>query len=221
MERDKIKMVVMGLSYNQIHDGAYALILAEANGPYRIPIVIGSAEAQAIAVVMEHVTPPRPLTHDLFTSLGHAFGLRLLNVFIHSFEEGVFMASMTFENVAGEIISLDSRTSDAIAIAMRMNAPIYTTRHILESTGFILEKKGPGKGVASGQNSEGLKVEIEWDEKGDNNLEEEILGTATQRYDDMELEELEMLMQEAVEDEDYELAKELKTKIEEKKNANN
>lgn len=211
----------MGLSYNQIHDGAYALILAEVNGPYRIPIVIGSAEAQAIAVIMEQVTPPRPLTHDLFTTLGHAFGIRLLNVFIHSFEDGVFMANMTFENEHGEIVSLDSRTSDAIAIAMRVNAPIYTTAEILESTGFILEKKGPGKGVASGQNSEGLRVEIEWDETDGNKLEEEILGITELDDDDMEIEELELLMRQAAEEEDYERARELKAKIEEKKNNNN
>ena len=133
---------VMGLSYTQIQQGAYALILAQVDGPYRIPVVIGAAEAQSIAVRMEHIVPPRPLTHDLFMSFAHAFGVRLTEVFIYKFEDGIFSSELTFSDGGNRTVSLDARTSDAIAIAMRTKAPIYTTRAILDETGFIVDDDG-------------------------------------------------------------------------------
>lgn len=195
----------MGLSYNQIHDGAYALMLAEVNGPYRIPIVIGTAEAQAIAVELEGVNTPRPLTHDLFETLARGYDIRLLEVFIYSFEDGIFSAMMTFENETGERIEIDSRTSDAIAIALRMEAPIYTTRDIMEQTGFILEKKGPGTGKASGHSATGFQVEIEWNEDGSNELEDKILGRTPELHE-LSYNVLKQMMEEAVENENYEEA---------------
>ena len=216
MEGERIKLIVMGLSYNQIRDGAYALMLAQAGGPYRIPVIIGAAEAQAIAVNLQRVVTPRPLTHDLFSVMGHAFGIRLVEVNIYKFEDGVFASRMAFENQNGERVEIDSRTSDAIAIALRMGAPIYTNRELLEATGFILEKKGPGTGKASGHNADGLHVEIEWDEDGSNELEEEILGTP-ENLEELPVEELTERMNRAVENEDYELAAELKRIIESKK----
>lgn len=135
---DKIKLQVLGISYSQIQSGAYALILAQVNGPYRIPVVIGPAEAQSIALRMENINPPRPMTHDLFVSFAHAFGVKLQQVFIYKFEDGIFSSELTFTD--GErTIAIDSRTSDAIAIAMRTHSPIYTTRAILDETGFILD----------------------------------------------------------------------------------
>lgn len=216
MEEGRVKLKVMGLSYNQIHDGAYALMLAEVNGPYRIPIVIGAAEAQSIAVVLEGVNTPRPLTHDLFTAIGHVFGIRPAEVFIYSFEDGIFASTITFENENGDRAEIDSRTSDAIAIALRTNAPIYTTRDILERTGFILEKHGPGTGKASGHSASGMHVEIEWNEDGSNEIEEEILGIQTPSYENLELEELYELLARAVDSEDYETAKEIKDIIDRK-----
>lgn len=134
----RVLLRVMGLSYNQIQDGAYALILAQVGGPYRIPVVIGTPEAQSIAIRMEGVTTPRPLTHDLFVSFAHAFGVRLVEVFIYKFEDGIFSSELTFTDGERQMV-IDSRTSDAIAIAMRTKAPIYTTREILHETGFILD----------------------------------------------------------------------------------
>ncbi len=136
----RIKLKVLGISYSQIQSGAYALILAQVNGPVRIPVVIGAAEAQSIALRMESITPPRPMTHDLFMSFAHAFGVKLVEAFIYKFEDGIFSSELTFTDGERTVV-LDSRTSDAIAIAMRTNAPIYTTREILEETGFVMESK--------------------------------------------------------------------------------
>ncbi len=134
----RIRLKVLGISYSQIQNGAYALILAQANGPYRIPVVIGAAEAQSIAMKMEGLTPPRPMTHDLFVSFAHAFGVKLKEVFIYKFEDGIFSSELTFAD-DDRTVTIDSRTSDAIAIAMRTGAPIYTTPEILDETGFVME----------------------------------------------------------------------------------
>lgn len=136
---DRIQLRVMGISYSQTQSGAYALILAQAGGPVRIPVVIGAAEAQLIAMRMEGITPPRPLTHDLMANMTRAFGIALKEVFIYKFEDGVFSSEMKFIDMDREV-TLDSRTSDAIALAMRVGAPIFTTREILEETGFVLEE---------------------------------------------------------------------------------
>lgn len=132
-----IPLRVMGLSYNQLQNGAYALLLAQADGPYRIPVVIGAPEAQSIAIALEGIITPRPLTHDLFNTFAQAFGVKLTRVFIYRFEDGIFSAELSFSD--GErTISLDARTSDAIALAIRTRAPIFTTPEILEETGFII-----------------------------------------------------------------------------------
>ena len=138
---DRVKLYVMGISYSQLHSGAFALLLAQEGGPYRIPVVIGAAEAQSIAIKIEGINPPRPLTHDLFVSFAHAFGVKLKEVFIYKFEDGIFSSELTFVDAAGREIVLDARTSDAIAIAMRTNSPVYTTKAILSETGFIMEVK--------------------------------------------------------------------------------
>lgn len=136
--RDLVQLRVMGLSYSQIQAGAYALILEQVDGPYRIPVVIGVAEAQSIALRLEKITPSRPMTHDLFVSFAHAFGVKLQRVFIYKFEDGVFSSEITFSDGERNVV-IDSRTSDAIAIAMRTHAPIFTTPDILLETGFIME----------------------------------------------------------------------------------
>lgn len=142
---ERIRLEVMGISYSQIESGAYALIMAQVNGPVRIPIVIGAPEAQSIAIKMEGIKPPRPLTHDLFTSFAHAFGVKLIEVYIYKFENGIFSSELTFSDGERQIV-IDSRTSDAIAIAMRTGSPIYTTRAILEETGFVMEtQNAPGE----------------------------------------------------------------------------
>ncbi len=137
----RVRLRVLGISYSQIQSGAYALILAQADGPYRIPVVVGAAEAQSIAIKMEGIVPPRPMTHDLFASLAQAYGVVLRDVFIHKFEDGIFSSELTFVDGQGREVVLDARTSDAIAIAMRTKAPIFTTREILAETGFLMEVK--------------------------------------------------------------------------------
>ncbi|MDH6534031.1 bifunctional nuclease family protein [Parabacteroides sp. 52] len=135
----KIKLYVQGLSNSQIQSGAYALILAEEIGPRRIPIIVGTAEAQSIAIAIEQITPPRPLTHDLFASFSQAFGVVLKEVFIYKFEDGIFYSELFFSDGEQEI-RLDSRTSDAIAIALRVKCEIYTTEQIVRECGVVLEE---------------------------------------------------------------------------------
>lgn len=137
---DRVKLRVMGISYSSIQSGAYAVILAEVDGPYRIPVVIGPAEAQSIAIRMENIKPPRPLTHDLFVTFAHAFGVTLREVYISNFEDGIFSSELTFSDGEREVV-IDSRTSDAIAIALRTKTPIYTSREILDRTGFLMEEE--------------------------------------------------------------------------------
>lgn len=139
MSAKRVRMKVMGLSVGQIKQGAYALILEQADGPVKIPVVIGEAEARAIAARMERVASPRPMTHDLFASFAHAFGIAMQEVFIHKFEDGIFYSEISFTD--GERrVKFDSRTSDAIAIAMRTGAPIYTTEEILHTCGFVMDE---------------------------------------------------------------------------------
>lgn len=133
-----IPLRVMGLSYNQLQNGAYALLLAQIDGPYRIPVVIGAPEAQSIAIALEGIITPRPLTHDLFSTFAQAFGVQLTQVFIYRFEDGIFSSELTFADDA-RTITLDARTSDAIALAIRTHAPIFTTPGIVEETGFIID----------------------------------------------------------------------------------
>lgn len=139
MERRRIRLRVLGLSTEQITQGAYALILAEVNGPVRIPVIIAENEARSIAARMERIVLPRPLTHDLFASFSKAFGIAMEEVFIHKFEDGIFHSEISFTD--GERrVTFDSRTSDAVAIAMRTGAPIYTTEQILHECGFVMDE---------------------------------------------------------------------------------
>lgn len=141
MEEERVQLEVMGISYTPLQSGAFALLLAQVDGPYRIPMVIGATEAQSIAIRLEGIVTPRPITHDLFSSLAHAFSLELKEVYIYKFENGIFYSEMKFTDGIKEA-TLESRASDAIAIAMRTGAPIYTTKAIMHLTGTILESKG-------------------------------------------------------------------------------
>ncbi len=136
----KIRLKVLGISYSQTQSGAYALVLGEENGERRIPIIIGGFEAQAIAIQLEGLKPPRPLTHDLFLSLALAYNITLVEVFINRLESGVFYCELVCDNQYTRI-KLDARTSDSIALALRFNCPIYTTSDILDKAGIIIPEE--------------------------------------------------------------------------------
>jgi hypothetical protein len=144
MTENKIEMDVMGITYSQIQQGAYALLLKQRDGDLRVPIVVGVPEAQSIAMRLEHVIPPRPMSHDLMVSMFHAFGISLDEVLIYKFSEGVFMSKLKL-STNNHDLELESRTSDAIALALRTNAPIYTTQEVLNKTGFLIKDGEKGK----------------------------------------------------------------------------
>lgn len=196
MNKDRIRLKVLGISYSQIQSGAYALILAQIGGPYRIPVVIGAAEAQSIALRMESITPPRPMTHDLFVSFAHAFGIKLREVFIYRFEDGIFSSELTFSDDERTIV-IDSRTSDAIAIAMRTGAPIFTTPEILEETGFLLEESSQEDEDEAAAADAPVFVEEEDDIAG---------GEPAPKIENYTVEELQKLLARLIEQENYEEA---------------
>lgn len=207
----RIRLKVLGLSYSQIQQGAYALILAQVNGPYRIPVVIGPAEAQSIAMSMESIKPPRPMTHDLFVSFAHTFGVKLKEAFIYKFEDGIFSCELTFTD--GErTVAIDSRTSDGIAIAMRTGSPIYTTQSILEQTGFILEVEGEdsdGDDDDDDDDDETGFDSYDEDDSGDELLpddQEESSYTREPKLENYAIEELERTIARLTEREEYEEA---------------
>lgn len=137
----KVKLNILGLSYSQTQTGAYALVLAEEDGERRIPIIIGGVEAQAIAIQLEELEPPRPLTHDLFKSFAVAFSINIVEVNIYRLHEGIFYSELICES-GNNRVRIDSRTSDAVAIALRFKCPIFTSEEILEKAGITLNIEG-------------------------------------------------------------------------------
>lgn len=186
----KIKLNVLGLSVSQTQTGAYALVLAEEDGDRRIPIIIGPVEAQSIAIQLEGLHPPRPLTHDLFKKIANAFSIDLIEVIIYKLEEGIFYSELICEQ-DGSRISVDSRTSDAVALALRFNCPIYTSEEILNKAGIVIE-------VSDNVGDEELADEDNRDEP---------------LYEENTIEELEQLLKDAISDENYELASDIRDAI--------
>ncbi len=137
----KIKLEIIGLSFSQTQSGAYALVLGEEDGKRRLPIIIGGFEAQAIAVELESMQPSRPLTHDLFRNFAIEFGIHIDEIIIYNLKEGIFYSKLICNN-GSEIKEIDARTSDAIAMSVRFNCPIYTYEFILSSAGVVLEESG-------------------------------------------------------------------------------
>jgi bifunctional DNase/RNase len=138
----RVKLKVTGISYSQTQSGAYALILNEENGDRRIPIIIGGFEAQAIVIKLENLDPPRPLTHDLFKKFADEFNITVIEVMIYKLEEGVFFSKLVCNNGVKEY-SIDSRTSDAVALALRFECPIFITEEILEKAGINVNPSDP------------------------------------------------------------------------------
>ena len=192
MERENlIELKVLGITRSEVQPGAYALLLENADrtpeASRRIPIVVGAAEAQSIAVHLEQVMPSRPLTHDLFVSMFHAYKIELQRVTVYSFKDGVFASMLHVSN--GEVeLDIDSRTSDAIAIALRTGAPIYTTPEVMELTSY------------------------EWRRDGDYKSQKPV------RLEDLPVEKLERRLQRYVDKEEYEKAARVQKIIAQKTN---
>lgn len=194
----RVKLRVQGITNSQVQSGAYALILAEEKGIRRIPIIVGMPEAQSIAIALEGLKPPRPLTHDLFATFAQAFGIRLMEVYIYRFEEGIFYSELLFTD--GErSIKVDSRTSDAIAIALRVKCDIYTSEEIVRQAGIVLEDD---------VEDEAAPVDL-----SEVDMDEEINKLLT----GMNVYELEAQLKQAVEQEDYELAKLVRDELQNRK----
>lgn len=206
---DKIELEIIGLSYSQTQTGAYALVLGETVGnKRRLPIIIGGFEAQAIAIELEAMTPSRPLTHDLFKNLADAFDINLLEVIIYNLVEGIFYAKLIIQQ-GTETIEIDTRTSDAIALAVRFKCPISTYEFILSSAGIILDESQKDKDF-NDDNDEFDELEKEL---------EEIDPSKPLDYSKMSITELNKVLQNAIEHENYEEASKIKAEID-KRNAN-
>lgn len=153
----KIKLDIAGLSYSQTQSGAYALVLVEQQGARRLPIIIGGFEAQAIAIELEKMTPSRPLTHDLFKSFADAFEVEMKEIIIYNLVEGIFFSKIVC-NKDNKQVEIDARTSDAIALAVRFGANIYTYEFILASAGILLEGNADATDTALDNTTEDAEV---------------------------------------------------------------
>jgi uncharacterized protein len=197
---EKIKLEVLGLSYSQTQAGAYALILSVNQSDERIPIIIGGFEAQSIAIQLENLKPPRPLTHDLFKTVASDFEISLKEVFIYRLEEGIFYSRLYFER-DGATKAVDSRTSDAVALALRFGCPIYTTTEIVSKAGIV------------------LKITEDIRDDDDTSILKTTPSTSSSGYRNYTVEELEALIDEAIRNEDYEKASLIRDEIQKKKNS--
>lgn len=197
---NKVKLEIVGLSYSQTQSGAYALVLAEVGGKRRLPIIIGGFEAQAIAIELEKMTPTRPLTHDLFKSFATSFDIEVKEVVIYNLVEGIFYSKLICEK-DGLTTEIDARTSDAIAIGVRFNCPVYTFESILASAGILLDENSSDNDFAFGED------------------EEEKIEKPKETINSLSIEELESQLNTALENEDYELASKLRDEMN-KRNSN-
>ncbi|MBM3165087.1 MAG: bifunctional nuclease family protein [Bacteroidetes bacterium] len=195
----KILLEIRGIEYSQTQSGSYVLDLKEVGGRRRMPILIGGFEAQAIALALEKMTPNRPMTHDLFVSVFVIVNAQVKEIIIHEFNEGLFKANIVVVHEGIEV-DIDARSSDAVAIAVRFNAPIYTTEKVLQEVSHISERRE--------------------DESDGVDFDEEDLEDSDSDENDMKevpLEELEYLLSEALENEDYEKATRLRDEINKRK----
>lgn len=197
--KDKRLIQLIGITYNQIENGVYAVILQEVNGTRRVPIIIGFPEAQSIECKLQEIATPRPLTHDLMVNLMSTFGIALREVEIYRLPSGVFAAELVLY-ANGERRIVDSRSSDAIALAIRVGAPIYTSVQVLDEVGFVPTD------------------DDQTPQRGDARTEQKNVQPRSCR---LSVKELEAEMQRAAENEDYKLAARLKKEIDSRNAENN
>jgi bifunctional DNase/RNase len=199
MEMNKVRLEIVGLSYSQTHSGAYALVLGEIEGTRRLPIIIGGFEAQAIAIELEKMTPSRPLTHDLFKTFFETFEIEITEILIYKLVEGIFYAKLICTDGTKEV-EIDARTSDAIALAVRFNCPIYAYEFILKSAGVVLDDL-----ISKSESPLSLS-------------EEEVEGPSAETgYKAKSTEELKNLLNSAIADEQYELASKIRDELNNRK----
>ncbi len=191
----KIKLEILGISYSQSQSGAYALILGEAGEKRRLPIIIGSFEAQAIAIELEKMKPSRPLTHDLLKNFATTFNISVTEVIIYKFNEGIFYAKLICFNGSREV-EIDSRTSDAVAIAVRFKCPIYTYESILKAAGIVLQDETQPAGTETQIQEQDLSDEP---------------------YSDKTIKELETMLMAAINEEAYERASKIRDEMNRRK----
>ncbi|WP_436414918.1 bifunctional nuclease domain-containing protein [Petrimonas sp.] len=189
---NKVKLSILGISFSQVQAGAYALIFAEENGIRRLPIVIGTPEAQSIAIVMENMTPPRPLAHDLMYNIFNALNIELMEVYIYKFEDGAFFADLLLRQNNTEF-HIDSRTSDAVALALRTNSPIFTTEEIMQNMAIVFDEKEVLASDFSGKDTEIQEI--------------------SENIEEVRIDALQKRLEEAIKNEDYELATKLRDEI--------
>lgn len=189
MSQKLIRLRVIGISYSQTQSGAYALILGEENGERRIPIIIGGFEAQAIVIKLENLEPPRPLTHDLFKSFADACGVTVEHIIINKLREGIFYSQIVCSGGINDF-TIDSRTSDAVALALRFGCPIYIVPSIIEEAGIIMTASGNEEGAEAQHYPESM-------------IADPVGATEYEDYSDDELKEM---LKDAITREDYEQA---------------
>jgi len=197
---NKIRLEILGLSSSQSQSGSFALVLGEKPGKRRLPIIIGMFEAQAIAIEIEKITPNRPMTHDLFKSFAGTFNFTINEIIISDLKEGVFFAKIVCQD-DDKTIEIDSRPSDAIAIGLRFNAPIYTYDNILAEAGIELTDEAEDDQI------------IQKEEEKTPPKKEKSTTASTGKLKDMTMEKLMEMLQKAIEKEDYERAAQIRDEI--------
>lgn len=203
-----VKLTIKGISYSQTQNGAYALILNEVDGERKLPIVIGAFEAQSIAIALEkEIKPPRPLTHDLFKSFADRFDIVVKQVIIHKLVDGVFYSSIICERDKIEEI-IDARTSDAIALALRFQAPIFTYKNILDKAGIYLNTNPIEDDIENIDNDDVLSTPETFGQEDETPKGE--------TFNQFSVEELYAKLEEAVQNEDYEKAARIRDEISKK-----
>lgn len=207
----KIKLDIVGLSYSQTQSGAYALVLGETGGNRRLPIIIGGFEAQAIAVEIEKMQPSRPLTHDLFKTFADNFQINIQEILVYNLIDGIFFAKLVCSN-GDKTFDIDSRTSDAVALAVRFGAPIYVYDFIMDAAGIVIESND----FAFLENLEGLPKENTMTGATASSTEKE--HTPKSPYSNISDDQLEINLNKAIEAEQYETAAKIRDEIERRKN---